>query len=79
MSQKEDAVEVEGLIVAHKGGDHFDVELKIGESKSVILAYPSGKVRKNKIQLLVGDRVKVLLSQYDLTKGRIVWRQSNRQ
>ena len=43
----------------------------------VILAYVSGKLRANKIRILVGDKVKVEMSPYDLTKGRIVWRDKN--
>ena len=53
---------------------NFRVELSNGH---VIVAYLSGKLRKNYIKILEGDAVKVELSPYDLTKGRIVWRNKN--
>ncbi|MBN2373480.1 translation initiation factor IF-1 [bacterium] len=68
---KEDAIEVEGIVVEPLPNAMFKVELDNGHR---ILAHISGKMRKNFIRILRGDRVLVELSQYDLTKGRIVYR-----
>lgn len=71
---KEDVIEAEGKVVEVLPGTNFKVELSNGH---VIVAYLSGKLRKNYIKILEGDAVKVELSPYDLTKGRIVWRNKN--
>jgi translation initiation factor IF-1 len=63
-------VHVGKVIKALKGG-HFRVRLENGYE---VLAYISGKMRKYYIRILLGDSVKVELSPYDLTKGRIVYR-----
>ena len=65
-------VEVEGTIVEALPNAMFRVELDQGHK---VLAHVSGKMRKFFIRILPGDRVKVQLSPYDLTKGRIVFRQ----
>ena len=71
---KEDVIEAEGEVVEVLGNMNFKVEIM---NSHVILAYVSGKLRANKIRILVGDKVKVEMSPYDLTKGRIVWRDKN--
>ena len=68
---KEDAIEVEGTVVDTLPNTTFKVELKNGHQ---ILAHISGKLRMNYIKILPGDKVKVELSPYDLTRGRITWR-----
>ena len=64
---KEDVIEIEGKVVDAM----FTVELENGHQ---ILATVSGKIRKNYIRILVGDRVTVEMSPYDLTRGRITYR-----
>lgn len=71
---KEDVIEAEGVIVEILPNTTFKVELT---NKAVIVAYLSGKLRKNFIKIVEGDTVKVELSPYDLTKGRITWRNKN--
>ena len=71
---KEDVIEAEGKVIEVLPGTNFKVELSNGH---VIVAYLSGKLIKNYIKILEGDAVKVELSPYDLTKGRIVWRNKN--
>lgn len=71
---KEDVIEAEGRVIEVLPNTNFKVELT---NKHVITAYLSGKLRKNYIKILEGDAVKVELSPYDLTKGRIVWRNKN--
>ncbi len=68
---KEEAIEVEGKVVETLPNARFRVEL---ESKHVILAHISGKMRMNYIRILPGDTVKVELSPYDLSRGRITYR-----
>jgi translation initiation factor IF-1 len=68
---KEEAIEVEGTVVEPLPNAMFRVELKNGHR---ILAHISGKMRMHFIRILPGDTVKVELSPYDLTRGRIVYR-----
>ena len=68
---KEDVIEVEGTVVEALPNTNFKVELENGYQ---ILAHISGKLRMNYIKILPGDKVKVELSPYDLTRGRITWR-----
>jgi translation initiation factor IF-1 len=68
---KKEAVEVEGIVTQPLPDAQFRVELANGH---VVLAHISGKIRKNYIKILTGDRVLVELSPYDLTKGRITYR-----
>jgi translation initiation factor IF-1 len=68
---KEDTIQVEGTVVEPLPNTMFRVELENGHR---ILAHISGKMRMNYIRILPGDRVTVELSQYDLTRGRIVYR-----
>lgn len=67
---KNDEIEVEGKVVnVLKGGDYL-VELPNGHT---VNAYVSGKMRVNMIRILPGDTVTIVLSPYDLTRGRITW------
>ena len=68
---KEDVIEVEGTVVETLPNTNFKVERENGHQ---ILAHISGKLRMNYIKILPGDKVKVELSPYDLTRGRITWR-----
>ena len=68
---KEEAIEVEGSVIEPLPNAMFKVELDNGH---VVLAHISGKMRKHYIRILTGDSVKVELTPYDLTKGRIVYR-----
>lgn len=69
---KEEAIEVEGKVVEPLPNAMFRVELDNGH---VVLAHISGKMRKYYIRILPGDRVTVELSPYDLTRGRITYRE----
>jgi translation initiation factor IF-1 len=68
---KDDKIEVQGTVVDCLPGTQFRVELENGHE---VLSYLSGKMRRHYIRVLLGDRVKVELSPYDLTRGRIVYR-----
>ncbi len=68
---KEEAIEVEGVVKEALPNAMFRVELSSGHK---ILAHISGRMRRNFIRILEGDRVRVELSPYDLTRGRIVYR-----
>lgn len=68
---KEDVIEVEGIVSESLPNTLFKVKLENGHE---ILAHISGKLRMNYIKILPGDKVKIELSPYDLTKGRITWR-----
>lgn len=68
---KQNLVEMEGQVTESLRNAMFRVRLTNG---CQVLAYISGKIRRNYIRILVGDRVKVELSPYDLTKGRITYR-----
>jgi len=68
---KEEAITVDAVVVEPLPNAMFRVEMDGGHR---ILAHVSGKIRKNFIRILVGDRVKVELSPYDLSRGRIVYR-----
>ena len=69
---KEDQIQLSGTVVDTLPNTMFRVELENGH---VIMAHISGKMRKNYIRILTGDKVKVELSPYDLTKGRITFRE----
>nr|YP_010933230.1 translation initiation factor 1 [Nitella hyalina]APP89429.1 translation initiation factor 1 [Nitella hyalina]WKT08481.1 translation initiation factor 1 [Nitella hyalina] len=68
---KQNLIEIEGLVVESLPNAMFRVYLDNG---SQVLTHISGKIRRNYIRILPGDRVKVELSPYDLTKGRITYR-----
>jgi translation initiation factor IF-1 len=71
MSKQEEKLTLEGKIIESLPNTTFRVELENGYK---VLAYLSGKMRKYYIRVLLGDRVRVELSPYDLTRGRIVYR-----
>ena len=68
---KSDVIEVEGVVTESYPNAIFEVELPNGHK---ILAHVSGKMRMNYIRIYPGDKVKIELSPYDLTRGRITWR-----
>jgi translation initiation factor IF-1 len=68
---KKDVIEVEGKVVEKLPNAMFQVELENGHQ---ILAHISGKLRMHYIRILPGDKVTIEMSPYDLTKGRIIWR-----
>ncbi|MCQ2479210.1 MAG: translation initiation factor IF-1 [Clostridia bacterium] len=68
---KQDMLELEGTVVEVLPNASFQVELENGHR---ILAHISGKLRMNYIRILIGDKVTVEVSPYDLTRGRITWR-----
>jgi translation initiation factor IF-1 len=68
---KKDAIEVEGTVIEPLANAMFSVELENGHR---VLAHISGKLRMNFIRILPGDRVRVELSPYDLSRGRITYR-----
>lgn len=72
MTKKEEPIEAEGKVIEALPNAMFRVQLDNGHK---VLAHISGKMRMNFIRILPGDRVKVELSPYDLTRGRIIYRQ----
>ena len=68
---KSEAIEVEGVVLEKLPNAMFKVEIEGGH---VILAHIGGKLRMNYIKILPGDKVTLALSPYDLSKGRIIWR-----
>jgi translation initiation factor IF-1 len=71
MAKEEDKIVVEGVVVEALPATQFKVRLETGHE---VLAYLSGKMRKYYIRILLGDNVRVEMSPYDLTRGRIVYR-----
>jgi len=69
---KEEAIEVQGVVNEALPNTQFRVELQNGH---IILAHLSGKMRKHFIRIVPGDKVTVALSPYDLTRGRIIFRE----
>lgn len=68
---KADVIEIEGVVVEKLPNAMFKVDLENGH---IVLAHISGKLRMNFIKILPGDKVTLEMSPYDLSKGRIVWR-----
>ena len=68
---KADVIEIEGVVVEKLPNAMFQVELENGNK---VLATISGKLRMNYIRILPGDKVTLEMSPYDLSKGRIIWR-----
>ena len=68
---KEESIEMQGIVLEPLPNTTFRVELENGH---VIMAHISGKMRKNYIRILTGDKVTVQITPYDLTKGRITFR-----
>jgi translation initiation factor IF-1 len=71
---KEEAIEVDGIILEALPNASFKVKLEFQGNNLEILAHVSGKMRLNFIKILPGDRVRVQVSPYDLSKGRITYR-----
>ncbi len=76
MAKEEDKIRVEGEVVEALPGTQFRVKLDNGHE---ILAYLSGKMRRYYIRILLGDRVSLEMSPYDLSRGRIVYRYNKRE
>ena len=74
MAKQEERLEMEGTVTEALPNTQFIVELENGHK---VLAYLSGKMRKFYIRILLGDRVKVEMTPYDMTKGRITFRQKD--
>lgn len=72
---KGENIEVEAVVKQSLPNAMFKLEIELGESKHEILGMISGKMRRNYIRITPGDKVLVEMSPYDLTKGRIVYRQ----
>ncbi|MBI2051539.1 translation initiation factor IF-1 [Candidatus Roizmanbacteria bacterium] len=72
MKAKDDVIVVEGEVIENLPNTLFRV--RVSDSEQVLLCYLSGKMRKNYIKILPGDRVRVELTPYDLARGRIVYR-----
>lgn len=72
MAKEEDKIRAEGVVVEALPGTQFRVRLDNGHE---VLAYLSGKMRKHYIRILLGDRVSMEMSPYDLTRARITFRQ----
>jgi len=72
MARKEDPLEVEGIVTQALANTRFRVQLEDGPE---VMAHVAGKMRKHFIRIVPGDRVRVELSPYDLTKGRITYRE----
>ena len=68
---REDQIEMDGTVKEVLQGGMFRITLENGHE---ILAYTSGKMRKHFIRIVLGDKVRVALSPYDLTKGRVIFR-----
>lgn len=68
---KEDAIEVTGKVVEKFKAGMFSIELDVGKT---VLATMAGRLRRNRIKIMNGDRVSLEMSPYDLTKGRITYR-----
>ncbi len=68
---KEECIEMEGIVIDTMPNTTFKIKL---ENEHIIHAHISGRMRKNNIRILTGDRVTVQLTPYDLTKGRIIFR-----
>lgn len=69
---KEDVITIEGSVLENLPNTMFRV--KLASSDKIILCYLSGKMRKNYIKILPGDKVRIELTAYDLNRGRIIYR-----
>ncbi len=72
---KDGVIELEATVKASLPNAMFRLEIEMGETKHEIIGHVSGKMRKYYIRITPGDKVTVEMSPYDLTKGRIVYRQ----
>ena len=69
---KEELIELSGVVVDKQPNAHFKV--KLNDTEHIVYATISGRMRRNRIRILMGDRVDIEVSPYDLTKGRITYR-----
>ncbi len=74
---KNDKFEVDGVVEECLPGGKFRVKVMIKDTEVFVIAHISGKMRLHYIKLIIGDKVKVEMSLYDLTKGRITFRSNN--
>jgi translation initiation factor IF-1 len=72
MTKKEEGIEVEGIVTEALANTRFRVQLEGGH---IVIAHVAGRMRKNFIRIVPGDKVRVELSPYDLSKGRITFRE----
>lgn len=72
-----DKIEVDAKVLEVCQGGQFRCEVPFGDTTREVMAYASGKMRKFSIRIVVGDKVVVEMSPYDLSKGRIVYRDRN--
>jgi translation initiation factor IF-1 len=72
---KDDVIEVEATVKASLPNAMFRLEVELGEKKHELIGHISGRMRRHYIRITPGDKVLVQLSPYDLSKGRIVYRQ----
>lgn len=73
-NQKDDKFVFDGIVKDVLPDGKFRVAIKVGADEHLLFCYESGKMRMNYIKLIIGDRVRVEVSKYDLTKGRVVFR-----
>jgi translation initiation factor IF-1 len=71
MSKSDDVIEFEGQIIDVLPGQSFKVELENGH---IVVCYTSGRLRKNRIRLVLGYQVRIEMTPYDMTKGRVTYR-----
>ena len=72
-----EAIEMEGVVLEALPNGTFRVEIQTKDSAHTVLAHLSGKMRENNIRVLIGDKVTVEVSPYDLERGRITYRHKN--
>lgn len=77
MSNTNDSkVELEGVVVEANRGGTFKVKVAFGDEDKEVICVPAGRLKKNSIMIVIGDKVKIEVSPYSLEKGRITRRQS---
>ncbi len=75
MPKKEEPIQVEGVVTQALANTRFRVTVDLGNKEHQVIANVAGRMRKNFIRIVPGDKVTVELSPYDLTKGRITFRE----
>ena len=75
MPEKEKAIEVSGVVTQALANTRFRVKVDMGGNEHLLIAHVAGKMRRHFIRIVPGDKVTVELSPYDLTKGRITYRE----
>ena len=74
MAEKEEGLLLEGVVMESLRGGKFLIKVPHGESEIMVTGYLGGKLRSNNIRVVPGDRVKIEVSVYDITNGRITYR-----